>query len=180
VVSPDGSENHLTGTLAGFEGKEGLRKVLSDGKTYVSPVTVLKSAGKNVVVFGVPVESDGQRVGVLSAAFDAAGLSKFIDPVRWGTTGYAYATDRNGVILAHQNKGHIGVLDTSKAAGAITPELAEAMNKGLAGQQGLAAYFFEGDDKYVAFYPIPTIGGVLGMTSTVAEFLAPVGRSGIR
>ena len=174
VVSPDGSENHLTGTLAGFEGKEGLRKVLSDGKTYVSPVTVLKSAGKNVVVFGVPVESDGQRVGVLSAAFDAAGLSKFIDPVRWGTTGYAYATDRNGVILAHQNKGHIGVLDTSKAAGAISPELAEAMNKGLAGQQGLAGYSFEGSDKYVAYYPIPTIGGVLGMTSTVEEFLAPV------
>ncbi|MDD3515014.1 MAG: methyl-accepting chemotaxis protein [Synergistaceae bacterium] len=174
VVSPDGSAKHLTGAMTDFSGSDGVKKVLSDGKTYVSPVTVVKSAGKNAVIFAVPVESQGKRAGVLAAAFDVAGLDEFLAPVRWGATGYAYVTDRLGIITAHPNKGHIGVLDTSKTAGAITPELAEAMKKGLAGQQGLAAYFFEGDDKYVAFYPIPTIGGVLGMTSTVAEFLAPV------
>jgi len=174
VVSPDGGERHLTGAFQDFPGKDGVKKVLSDGKTYVSPVTVVKQAGKNAVVFAVPVEKDGSRAGVLAAAFDVAGLDDFLAPVRWGATGYAYVTDRLGIITAHPNKGHIGVLDTSKAAGAITPELAEAMRKGLDGREGLAAYFFEGDDKYVAYYPIPTIGGVLGMTSTVVEFLAPV------
>lgn len=174
VVAPDGSENYLNGKLKEFNGKKDVQKVFQDGKIYISPVVTLKKLAKHVIVFAVPITTERKAAGVLAAAVDVSVLEGILDAVRWGGTGYPYLTDKLGIMTIHPNKEYVGVLDSSKPAGGITPELADAMKEGLAGKSGIAKYFFERNDKYVVYYPVPTIGGVLGMTSTVEEFFAPV------
>lgn len=175
VLAPEKEERYLTGAMEDAVQALDVSKVLNEGKRIVSPVITLKKSRKKIFLFAVPILSaEGATLGLLAAAVDTASLEPIISPVRWGATGYAFVADQRGIIAAHPNKAHVGVLDASTESGSITAELAAFTRKGLAGENGLGQYSFEGQDKYVAFYPVPTLGGLLSVYSTVDEFLAPV------
>lgn len=175
VLTPEREERYLTGAMEDAAQSLDVSKVLNEGKRIVSPVITLKKSGKKIFLFAVPILSaEGATLGLLAAAVDTASLEPITSPVRWGATGYAFVADQKGIIAAHPNKVHVAVLNASVEGGPITTELATSIRKGLAGEKGLGQYSFEGFDKYVAFHPVPTLGGVLAITSTVDEFLAPV------
>ncbi len=175
VLTPEGVERYLTGAMEDAAQSLDVSKVLDERKRIVSPVITLKKSGKKIFLFAVPILSaEGATLGLLAAAVDTASLEPIILPVRWGATGYAFVADQRGIIAAHPNKAHVGVLNTSAEGGSISGPLAESVRKGLAGEKGLAQYTFEGEDKYVVFHPVPTLGGVLSVSSLVDEFLAPV------
>ncbi len=154
------------------------------GDLYISDVRMSTDLQKPVLSFAHPVkDSGGNVIGVLTSRL-------LVEDTIWamvdqfaaiekeaGRTGYAYAVDNRGLIMAHPNREMVlrdnilemGI-DALKAAG----------EKMIAGESGFARYTFEGVDKYIAYVPLDGwgkyegMGWSIAMSSPVEDFLAPV------
>ncbi|QVL36274.1 methyl-accepting chemotaxis protein [Aminirod propionatiphilus] len=150
-------------------------RAVREKKTTLTDPIVSRTTGEQIFVISAPIVGDGGKVvGVLAASINLKSISKEIASVRWGLTGYAYAIDGRGIIVAHPLAEIVGKLNASEVSDMVAPELAAAMRRGLTGERDVVHYVFRGDEKYAAFAPIPFVGWVAALTSPVREILGPV------
>ncbi|MBN2539858.1 MAG: cache domain-containing protein, partial [Deltaproteobacteria bacterium] len=138
------------------------------GRAHIGQVGVNKVSGKPFVPVAAPIYSaDSRIVGVISNTLDIGFLDDLIDKTKIGTTGYAFVTNKAGVVIAHPNKKHILSLDMTKLAGM------EAISaKMTSGQAGVSGYRFDGIDKSSGYAPVPLTGWSVALTLPDEEFLA--------
>ncbi len=141
------------------------------GKESVSEVILSKGSGNPVFVISAPIKANGKVSGVLLGVVDLTRCNaSFVDPVKVGTSGYAYLIDSTGKIIAYPDKAKILKLDLSQF------DFGREM---LAQHQGLIHYTFKDIPKLVGFQTIPETGWIAAATATDAEMYAPVKRLGI-
>lgn len=141
------------------------------GKEAVSEVVLSKGSGNPVFIISAPIKGNGKVAGVLLGVVDLASCNaSFVDPVKIGTTGYAYLIDATGKMLAHPDKANILKLDLSQF------DFGRQM---LAQGQGLIQYTFKGTPKLVGFQTIPETGWIAAATANDVEIYAPVKRLGL-
>lgn len=154
------------------------------GEMYISDVRISRDLNKPVINFGYPVRDRADRIiGVLNARLDLEDtvwdlVDQFADLEREaGRTGYAYMVNRDGDFIAHPQREMI-LRDNILTAG--DEELKTVGGKMMRGEEGVARYIFENEDKYTVFTPLTGWGDYAGqgwsiaLTSPVDEFLAPV------
>ncbi|WP_419661170.1 methyl-accepting chemotaxis sensory transducer with Cache sensor and HAMP linker domain [Desulfosarcina variabilis str. Montpellier] len=141
-------------------------KAAMDGQLFVSDAVISRGSGNPVFVIAAPVTDKGRITGVLTGIVSIASFShKFIDPIKIGQTGYAYALNKTGMIIAHADKSKImkesfGEQDWGKQM--------------LAQKNGLINYVYEGVKKTVAFKTVAGQDWIVAVTVPDAEILAPV------
>ncbi|HTZ39717.1 MAG TPA: methyl-accepting chemotaxis protein [Syntrophales bacterium] len=139
-----------------------------DGKINVGTIVKSKVTGQPVLTFGAPVRSkSGEIVGAVGTAVNITFLDK-VSAVKIGTTGYGYAVDRNGIIIAHPNKELILSLNVTQTEG-----MKDFGAKMVAGKTDSETYVFKGVKKAAGFAPATLAGWSIGITQDYDELMAP-------
>jgi methyl-accepting chemotaxis protein len=136
------------------------------GNAFVSDAAVSRGSGNPVFFIAAPVIDKSQVKGVLAGVVSIDSFSsQFIDPIKIGKNGYAFAMNNSGLIIAHPDKSkimkeNIGKLDFGKQM--------------LAQKNGLIPYLDEGVKKEVAFKTVEGQEWIVGVNVPEVEILAPV------
>jgi len=139
------------------------------GRVSVGEPALNKVTGKPFVPIAAPIYSnDGRIVGMVANITDIGFLSDLIAHTKIGKTGYAFATNKAGLIIAHPAKKHILNLDITKLKG-----MEAVSEKMTAGQNGVEAYVFQGIPKTCGYAPVELTGWSVALTLSDEEFLAP-------
>ena len=135
------------------------------GKTTVSNIMAGKTRHTPIMTIATPIQKAGVIVGVLYGAVNFSEFSdKFVTPLRIGKTGYAYVTNRDGLVLAHPDRRMVLNLDIR------SHQFGEDM---LSRKHGLIRYEFEGIDKIVAFDSDAATGWIFAVTAPVDDIFMP-------
>ncbi len=175
AVYPDGS----TANLADRD----YFKAALEGKTFVYSTIVSKVDNSVVFVYAAPIHhyATNEITGVLIGIVDAAKFSELVEAITYGRTGYAFAVDGTGKTIAHKEAekvtGQENIIELAKSNQALAP-LAAVISRMANGEEGIAAYTFQGQDKLIAYAPIKSTGWSLAVTAPKAEVLARL--SGLR
>ena len=136
------------------------------GNTYVSDVSLSRNSGNPVFFVATPVKDGRQVKGVLFGVVSISNFSKnFIDNIKVGQSGYAFAVNKTGMLIAHPDrskimKENIGEFDFGKQM--------------LAQKNGLFAYTHDGIKNQVAFKTVEGKEWIVAVSVPEAEILAPV------
>ncbi|WP_169829296.1 PAS domain S-box protein [Lacunisphaera limnophila] len=126
-----------------------------------------------IIVVAVPVLDDrGAFAGFVGLSIEIKPLAAMISSQKLGESGYPFAIDREGVLLAHPDAARILRLNLRTLPGAT--RLAERM---LRGETGIEAYESStGATKLAAFAPVPVAGWSVAASIETAEFDIPAQR----
>lgn len=141
------------------------------GEKSFSEVILSKASGNPVYVISSPLEKDGKVNGIIFCAVSLAYMGKsFLDPVKIGSTGYMYAADSSGRMIAYPDKTQILNLDLSKF------DFGKEM---LSRRSGLISYEYKGIGKIVGFSEEPTQNWLIASTANTKELYSDINRLGI-
>ena len=140
------------------------------GNVFVSDVVKSKASGNPVFMIASPIEEKGQIAGVFFGVIDLSAFNRqFIDPVKVGDGGYAYAFQSDGTLIAHPDKSLILKLNMKEF------DFGREM---MAKQNGQIVYTFKGLEKLVAFNKDDVVGWTVGVGVDTASFMAPIKKVG--
>jgi methyl-accepting chemotaxis protein len=138
------------------------------GKVSLGAVVKSKFTGKPVAPIAAPIYSaSGEFVGEVVAGLNIGFLSERITGVKFGQTGFAYLTDKAGLIIAHPNKEFILELDVSKQDG-----MKALAGKISAQQTGADYYVFREIKKLAGYSPIELTGWSVVVAQNVDELMS--------
>jgi len=124
---------------------------------FISRVTQLPS-----VSVAAPVKRNGKIIGILYGIRDGNEISSLVEKVKIGETGYAYVVNKDATVQGHKNSKLVtGMYNPIKASAedkSVVP-LAEVLKKAIAGEKGVAQYFFQGKDIFGSYAPIADTDG---------------------
>jgi methyl-accepting chemotaxis protein len=148
------------------------------GQNAISDPMISKTTGKMVVVIAAPIKNDqDQVVGVLTLSRDGSELSKVIADVTYGKSGKAYMINKQGSNVAHYDQGLVlnsyNVFEELKKDSSLQP-LADIHKKMVAGETGIGRYLFKGNNKYIAYCPVPGTDWSLALTVPESEAFAAI------
>jgi len=144
-------------------------KTAKSGKVNSGNVILSKVTGKPVLMSGAPVYSKSKElIGVVGTAVNTDFLVEKVAGTKLGKTGYGFAIDKTGLIIAHPNKDLILKLNTTQEEG-----MKGFATRMVAGQTDAEPYIFKGVKKMAGFAPVPLAGWGIGITQDYGEFMAP-------
>jgi len=137
------------------------KRAVSGISTY-SEVVFSKDTGQPVVTVTVPIKRNGRITGVLFGMRDGDEITKLIENIKIGETGYSYIINREGTNQGHRNRKLVHEQFSPIKAVAENKSLqplVDFLNKAMAEGGGAARYFFNGKDIYGALAPINNTDG---------------------
>ncbi len=139
-----------------------------NGNVNVSDVMESETSGNPVFMLSTPVKQAEEVIGVLFGVVDLNYFNaQFIDPIRVGTSGYAYMYMADGLVVAHPDPANILTLNiASYDWGTHMIEAGE----------GRIVYTWEGAERLVVFRKIRGIEWTIGLGILTNELFAPVNR----
>jgi methyl-accepting chemotaxis protein len=137
-------------------------------KLAVGEVIKSRANGNPIFCVAAPVKVHNQIKAILFSIINLNEFSRiFIDPIKFGDSGYGFMYRNDGVVIAHPSKEHILKLDIKKLPFGPGP-------KGMLGNKnGTITYTFKGVEKMVVQRQHPELGWVVGMGAGTYELAAP-------
>ncbi len=136
------------------------------GDFVTSEVFESPQTGNPILVIAAPVKEGELVSGTVFGFLDVNYFSKlFVDPIKVGTTGYAYICRKDGMIIAHPDKGHILELNLTDFNFGR-----DMMKSG----SGLMVYNFEEVEQIVAFTELESLGWIIAVGAVADELFSPV------
>lgn len=133
-----------------------------------------------VVTTSMPIVDDNYRFrGVIAADVKLVEISDIVSTIRYAKTGYAFLLDKEGRVISMPESGFTDLglsMSDFQADSALNPvmdkvslDVFELLIKMTTNQTGVRRVELNGEEKYVAYQPIPAIGYSLGMVVPVNE-----------
>lgn len=175
VASPDGQIKFMDGISGSIADREYFIKSMK-GETLVSDPFV-NNEKQVTISMAAPIKNDGRIIGVLVAIIDANAVSNVTNDIKFGDTGFAYVINHEGTTIAHPNNELVINRDNDfenvKNDPSLQP-LANIEKKMVAGETGVGEYTYGGNEKYLAYTPIPGTDWSLGVTMDKDEAFARI------
>ncbi|KJS16962.1 MAG: hypothetical protein VR69_07270 [Peptococcaceae bacterium BRH_c4b] len=149
-----------TGSVAD---REYFQKVMATGSTVISDPMISRGSGNQIVVVAAPIKKNGKLAGLIGGNVNLAELSQKVSAAKVGKSGYAFMVQEDGLVITHPDQKLVMKYNALEDRDA-QPEFKEAIVKMTAGKTGFTRYFFLGEDKYMAYAPIPGMKWSLGVT----------------
>ncbi len=157
--------------------REYFKRAISGISTY-SEIVISKETGLPVVTVAVPIKRNGNVTGVLFGIRDGNEISKLVQNIKIGETGYSYIIDKNGTIQGHKNtKLVVEQFNPIKAANENKNYLALAdfLKRAIINGGGTGSYEFDKKDVYASLSRInDTDGWSVGLAMETDEILSGV------
>jgi len=142
-----------------------VQKALS-GEVGYSPVIQSKASGEVVVAIAYPMKSNGEIIGAIIGTVRFDNLTKFVEEIQVGESGYAYLIDRDGLILSHPTKENIL---TKKLDDFGIENFENILADMKAGNTGDAYYTYKDVYKFVHYIPVGE--WTLAVTANYDEYM---------
>ncbi len=140
------------------------------GQPVISEALASKATGNPIVVLSVPVEDKDDVIGVLAGVVDLAHFNAvFLDPVKFGETGYVFMTNATGVVISHPDKSRILQSNLNDL---------EYGRRMIAAGNGSLEYTADGAEEIVAFHTSPSLGWMVSVAARTEELRAAARRVG--
>lgn len=155
----------------------GYVKKALNGQANVSDVIISKVTNSAVIMYAVPITEKGAVKGVLIARRDGNALFELTDQMKYGSLGYAYIINDQGVTTAHPDREL--VMNQFKPIEAAQSDkkfeaVARVFETILSEKKGIGQYQYEGVRQYYAFEPINGTNWFLVNTANQSEVLQEV------
>lgn len=175
VVSPDGTAQYVSGgEVAQLGDREYFKKAMS-GQANVSDILISKVIGIPVMMYAVPIESDGKVVGVLVARADSGALTEITTNLVTGDRGYAFVIGSDSTFYAHPDQelvmNQVNALTQVDENGPLK-DFGLALKELGIGNQGIIRYEYLGEMRYTALSPIPNTNWIIGVNNYERVILA--------
>lgn len=166
VADLQGNTRYSNDTGANIADREYFQQAKA-GKFVIADPVIAKVDGKMVVVVAGPIKKDGQVVGVLGGTITVEELIKVVNEVKVGQSGYAYVTQKNGLIIMHPDKEL--VMKENIRANAEKDASLKPLAAVTEGGKNLARYVMQGAEKYIVYNSIGGTSWGLSVTVPVQE-----------
>lgn len=141
------------------------------GKVFISKIMKSEGSGRPVFMISAPVKEKDAVLGILFGAVDMQTFGgQFIDPIKVGQSGYAFAFQEDGLIILHPDKANILKLNLTEFS------FGKDM---LQRKDGIIAYTFKGVDMIVIFRKLKNTDWTLAVGAVTREILSPVKQLGV-
>lgn len=147
---------------------EYFRHVKETGEVMVSDVLKSRLLDSFLVSLIVPLYDENKKfLGVLGMPLRFSVLQDIILGQKFGESGYAFMTNKNGILQMHPNVDLILKTDMKKLAG-----MEELTKQILSGKSGVQGYIFNGVDKLAGYAPVVGSSWSVAVVLNEDEFLA--------
>lgn len=175
LADVNGITQSTTGDSVDVHEREYFIKALS-GENAVSDPMISKTDGSVVVVFAVPIKEGNTVTGVLIARRDGNELSKYTTEMQYNEQ-EVFMINEVGTTIASSYQDHVLEMFNIFEEFEANPQLEEMYNvqkKMAEGEQGVGEYTFNGETKYVGYYPVEGTSWSLAVTSPKSVAMARV------
>ncbi|MGB9858346.1 MAG: cache domain-containing protein, partial [Moorellaceae bacterium] len=172
--------------MAGLDGKATLADInIGDrayfkeavaGKTAVS--SSLMSRRYNIItfIFATPVRhyATNEITGVLFGEVEGLQLNELVAATTYAQTGYAFAVDGTGKIIAHKEAARVEAQENILEEASKDPSLsslAQLVSQMVEGGEGVGTFTLQGREMLVAYAPVKAAGWSVAVTAPRAEVL---------
>ncbi len=141
-------------------------RVMATGETVISDPLISRGSGNLIIVVAAPIKREGRVVGLLGGNVKLKELNQKVISHKIGNSGYAFMVNENGVVISHPNKDVImkNLLNEKSSP----PDLKAAVWRMIKKESGFTRYYFLGENKYMAYAPVPGVNWSLGVTIPVS------------
>lgn len=156
IADKDGITMDTDGAKFNVSNQNNFKKAILGENTVSDPMININD-GNSIVVYSVPIKSNGEVIGVLSSVRDGNEISSHSTEIKFGNSGRAYVINGEGTVIAHQNKNLVLNRDNTikHAENDISlKELALIEKKMINRENGHGKYNYEGKEKYIGYAPI--------------------------
>lgn len=175
VVTPDGKTKYvISGESADLSDRGYIQKALH-GEQVVSDVIVSKVTNSTVIMYAVPIESEGKVVGALIGRKEGSALNELTDELVTGKRGSAFILGEDSTFYAYPDRDLVmNQTNLYKEMEANN----EFKNMGLAikklglGNTGVIEYSLKGSDRFTAIVPIPNTTWSLAIENYTEDVLS--------
>lgn len=166
----------LRGEIVDVSSREYYHESLKGKRGLMDPTVSVNTDdnGGVIIVYSVPIEVEGEIIGVLVAVGDATFLNNLVDGITYGETGYAYLLNKNGVTVAHPNVTFVRELFNVIEAGKsdeVYKSVGQAATKMVEGDTNVTHYTLNGTEMYVGYSPVANTSWIVGVTVPKDEVL---------
>lgn len=175
IVDLNGIAHATSGETLNISDREYYQKALT-GVNAVSDPIVSYADGSVVVVFATPIKSGDTITGVLLARRDGNALSDYTDEMQ-NSTQEVFMLNDEGTIIAHKDRNLVLEMYNIFEEYKTNPDLESLHNlqkKMANGEIGVGEYTFNGEAKYMGYYPVAGTDWSIGVTSEKDVVLAEV------
>lgn len=175
IVDTNGIATNTTGKTVDIHEREYFVKALS-GQNAVSDPMISKTDGSMVVAFAVPIKQGNQVVGVLVARRDGNALSTFTSEMEFNQR-KVYMFNNAGTMIAGSDLTRVAEMYNVFEQLENDPKLEQLSNivkKMTEGEQGIGEYTYNGETKYMAYYPVEGTNWSLAVTAPKTVIMSKV------
>lgn len=182
LADTQGNAYLTNGKTADISDRSYFKTALS-GKSNVSDPIISKTDKSVILCYSVPIKNGEKVIGVLTAIRDGNELSSLIKDITFGKNGQAYMINKEGTVIAHENKQLVLEMDNSSDDVDEEPELQALVNlekKMMNQETGVGQYRYKGVTKYMGYHPVEGTGWSIAITAPKAEVMKKVNNLGMR
>ena len=166
-IAPDGIAVNETGFKVNLNDRPFFKAAIN-GRTFVSDPLISRATGNLVINVAVPVKIGDKVGGVIFGATPLETLSKKILAVKVGQTGYSFVIQGDGLTIIHPDK-EIAMKDNALTNPNSTPDIQNLNERMSSGETGIVTVTASGEERYIAYAPVPDVNWSLGVSVPVAE-----------
>lgn len=147
------------------------------GDAVVSEPIVSQVDNSVVIIYAVPIENNGEVVGVLAMIEDGNQMNEVTNEIQFGDSGEAFMLSSDGTVISHNDSDLVmnmtNHLQEEKEDSSLS-KLIELEKKMIDGETGTGEYSFNGIVKYMGFTSVPGTDWSIGVTAPKDEVLENV------
>lgn len=168
VVSLQGQAHYTDETLIDLSDRPYIQKALQ-GKLAMSDIIISRKTNKPAMMLAVPILQEQKQLGILLARIDGYYLSKIVEDIKFGQTGFTYIMNADGTILGHPDQSLVlqetNYITQAKEDKSVA-HLADATKHMLDTKEGVGSYSFPAGNRLMGY---STIVGTDWLIVTGAE-----------
>lgn len=146
-------------------------------KPYFTSLKKDLHTGRLAVMCGVPFNKKGQFMGVAGAGMYIDELGKVVNAADIGKAGYSTLVDSDGKIILSTEGGELYSMDPDEAYDVRETDgekyFSDAMRRAVDGKAGVELITMQGENYYMAYAPLKTVGWSLVTTVPSKEVNEP-------
>ena len=178
IVKENGTAYYPDGSTADLSDRSYVQEAF-EGKTTMSDVIISRITGEPVIMLATPIDTVTNEKALLIARLDGYFLSRIIEDIRVGDSGYAFIVNKEGIFQAYKDKSwvkeQVNYITLAKETGKGLEEAA-AIEEVLSKESGVLEFTTaDGAAKYIGFQQLDN-GWSMGVIAVEDEMLARLNR----
>lgn len=176
VVWPDGTARFAGGAASQLGDEDYIKKAIN-GTANVSDLVISNTANGLVLMYAVPIESNGKVTGALVGCKDGLALNEVIADAGYGENGYAYIINSKGTVVACPDEEKVlarwNAVEEAKTDETQRP-LADETEKILREKTGTGMYTLNDEEIFDAYAQIEGTDWIAVVTANKDEVLSSI------